>query len=663
MSSFVSLFNSSVGDFDQLFLRTDPTPGYVLECTDIDGAAKWSNLSTLVVSSIRGTADQVLVNGTTGTDETGDITLTLPQSVATSSSPSFQNLSVASNLTATTINGLISTSSQPDITELDGLAIIQGQSISPSVWQYVDSLNQNLSTVSSVNFNQITCGQINSTNIVANGPISINSAYVPGGVNYLSFRNAGAGRWVQGMINPELGGSSGSDYNIWSLSDSNVLNSALTITRSNQAVTIPGALNATLATASQPNITTLDGVTSLGGVSGVTVGGPLSGPSCSFSGSVSGLTGGFTNSVTTKNLNATVGITGGALTATTASLTGALTMNTNNISGVATLSANALIGGILWATSGNFTGPVSMNLNNLTSVNDISCISLSGVNLNGTTCDVTTLNAGAPVASGGAINANSAGVYSYNTATRYIRFNTNGGANDLMSAGSPLVINFSDNGAATPRDVEFFGLSNTGVSSSVNINGNLLIGNQGAFAVNSSPTRSIVVKAGPSQATTNMIAVTDALNNILLSSNLVSTTLNQPLRVNIVNDNTNGNITSGVFNPTMAVVTNLTSITVNSCNYSRIGNVFTISGSVNIQPSGNWAAYTVMVATINYPVSAPTTAVCNGTIGAALSFPFMFSGHLANNNASSCSFRVMCASAVSSASTYTVYFSGQYIIA
>jgi hypothetical protein len=41
------------------------------------------------ITSIEGTANQVLVNGTSGTPQTGVITLTLPQSIATTSSPTF----------------------------------------------------------------------------------------------------------------------------------------------------------------------------------------------------------------------------------------------------------------------------------------------------------------------------------------------------------------------------------------------------------------------------------------------------------------------------------------------------------------------------------------------------------------------------------------------
>jgi len=65
-------------------------------------------------------------------------------------------ISTASGSTAnfTTLTGTLSTASQPSITTLAGLTSIQGQTISSSVWQYVATLNQNLSTTSDPTFNR-----------------------------------------------------------------------------------------------------------------------------------------------------------------------------------------------------------------------------------------------------------------------------------------------------------------------------------------------------------------------------------------------------------------------------------------------------------------------------------------------------------------------------
>lgn len=64
------------------------------------------------VASITGTANQVLANGTSGSAQTGAVTLTLPQSIATSSSPTFGGLSISSTgsviptITSTTTGSL-----------------------------------------------------------------------------------------------------------------------------------------------------------------------------------------------------------------------------------------------------------------------------------------------------------------------------------------------------------------------------------------------------------------------------------------------------------------------------------------------------------------------------------------------------------------------------
>lgn len=77
---------------------------YVL--TTVAGVPTWSTPPATGVTSLQGTADQVLVNATSGTPQTGALTLTLPQSIGTGSSPSFTGLTV-SGLT----NGIVKSSS------------------------------------------------------------------------------------------------------------------------------------------------------------------------------------------------------------------------------------------------------------------------------------------------------------------------------------------------------------------------------------------------------------------------------------------------------------------------------------------------------------------------------------------------------------------------
>ena len=70
------------------------TDTYVL--TTVSGVPTWSAPAASGVTSLQGTADQVLVGGTSGSPQTGALTLTLPQSIASTSSPTFAGLTLDS---------------------------------------------------------------------------------------------------------------------------------------------------------------------------------------------------------------------------------------------------------------------------------------------------------------------------------------------------------------------------------------------------------------------------------------------------------------------------------------------------------------------------------------------------------------------------------------
>lgn len=65
-----------------------------ISITFSSGTYTWALTGAGTVSSITGTINQVLANGTTGVPETGAVTLTLPQNIATTSSPTFSNLTL-----------------------------------------------------------------------------------------------------------------------------------------------------------------------------------------------------------------------------------------------------------------------------------------------------------------------------------------------------------------------------------------------------------------------------------------------------------------------------------------------------------------------------------------------------------------------------------------
>lgn len=62
---------------------------------DADGTIAYlSNIPASLVNSVQGTSNQILVNATSGSPQTGAITLTAPQDIGTSSSPQFNNLTL-----------------------------------------------------------------------------------------------------------------------------------------------------------------------------------------------------------------------------------------------------------------------------------------------------------------------------------------------------------------------------------------------------------------------------------------------------------------------------------------------------------------------------------------------------------------------------------------
>lgn len=64
------------------------------------GTPVWSTLSGIAVTSATGTASQVLVNGTSGSAQTGAITLSLPQDIGTGSNVTFNTINADGNLIA-----------------------------------------------------------------------------------------------------------------------------------------------------------------------------------------------------------------------------------------------------------------------------------------------------------------------------------------------------------------------------------------------------------------------------------------------------------------------------------------------------------------------------------------------------------------------------------
>jgi hypothetical protein len=376
---------------------------------------------------------------------------------------------VTGNVTGT--SSTVTNATQSSITTLPNIISIQGQSLSSSVWPYVSSLNQNLSTSSSPVFNSLS---------LSNGI----SAKVG------SFTNG-----VTGVVN----------------------------------------------TSNQPNITTLDGLTSI--------------QNQTISSSVWPY-------VSTLNQNLSTS-SNPTFNTVTANLTG-------NVSGNASTAGSA-------STVTNPTQSSITNLPNLTSIGSLNTLTLT-------------------------------------------RTDTN-----------PLIITMNQNNAT--RAYNGIALQRQGVEKS--------------FIGLGPTTDDFIVR---------MNTVTD-----VIKVNTTKIQTNAPLSLLQYGDNTNGNITSGLYVPLATAITNLSSATANNSLYSRIGDTVTISGSVNIVPSSGWGPGTIMACAITYPVIS-TGSFAVGVAGGCNGFPFTFSGNISNRNTTTFLLTCTCAVAVVSGGNYAVSFSGQYLL-
>ena len=88
------------------------TAGQIIVSSDTSGHFTWASPSSLsgIVTTITGTANQVLVNGTSGSVTSGAITLTTPQSIGTTSSPTFSKLTLSADTTTPALTTTFSAS-------------------------------------------------------------------------------------------------------------------------------------------------------------------------------------------------------------------------------------------------------------------------------------------------------------------------------------------------------------------------------------------------------------------------------------------------------------------------------------------------------------------------------------------------------------------------
>ena len=99
-----------------------------------------------LVSSITGTANQVLANGTSGSAQTGAITLTLPQSIATNSTPTFTGILAANGTSGAPSYSFTSSTNSGVFTDTTNLYLEGNGSVSGSFGFNV-SISGNTTTI------------------------------------------------------------------------------------------------------------------------------------------------------------------------------------------------------------------------------------------------------------------------------------------------------------------------------------------------------------------------------------------------------------------------------------------------------------------------------------------------------------------------------------
>lgn len=112
------------------------------------------------IDSIQGTANQVLVNGTSGTPQTGNIILTTPQNIAPESSPTFAGLTLAG------LNGVLKASS----------GVISGSATPSDIGApNVTIIGENFSSINST------------TQVLTNNPVNVSGSNITGILKAASF--------------------------------------------------------------------------------------------------------------------------------------------------------------------------------------------------------------------------------------------------------------------------------------------------------------------------------------------------------------------------------------------------------------------------------------------------------------------------------------------
>lgn len=135
---------------------------------------------------------------------------------------------------------------------------------------------------------------------------------------------------------------------------------------------------------------------------------------------------------------------------------------------------------------------------------------------------------------------------------------------NIHSGASPTFVGLTLSGL-TANSFTYSGTSGAIASTTAPTNGQLLIGNTG------NP---------PSKA-----ALTGTANQVVVTNGAGTITLSTPQDIGTASSPTFANMLSGTYTPTLTNVANLSASTAYQCQYTRVGNVVSVSGRVDIDPA------------------------------------------------------------------------------
>jgi FtsZ-binding cell division protein ZapB len=320
--------------------------------------ANQPNITTLTGVTLIGSSDITEITGTLQTASQPNIT-SLPGIISIGSSDN------------TEITGTLQTASQPNITSLPGIISI-GSSDNTDITGTLQTASQpNITTLAGI----VSIGLNNNTTITG----TLQTASQPniisvGTLTSLSTGNITLNGTAINSTATELNYNHVTTTGIAEASKALIVDTNIDISNINSLTATN--LNGTLLTASQPNITTLAGVTSMGLNSSTTITGTLqtaSQPNITSVGTLTSLsTGNITLNGTAINSTATELNYNHVTTTGIAEASKALIVDTNiDISNINSLTATNLNGTLLTASQPNITtlaGVTSIGLNNSTTV-------------------------------------------------------------------------------------------------------------------------------------------------------------------------------------------------------------------------------------------------------------------------------------------------------